>query len=207
MNKKLLATLIIPLLGMTACGGNDFKEVVYFADSYNGVVVAETGYKRSGFVVATYTLEPEDLEYITTNIYSNFPSSFAIANTYSRNADSEELPPEITTSVHISGTSFNLKRDKSTISFYETYSDVAYNEGKRIARFVTHEDVKTADSAKSYAFAYLLSGGSTLTIETKSTELPTSSWSVKMATHSFAEKVSERLVQYADYEAVYYTFK
>ena len=206
MNKKLLATLIIPLLGMTACGGNEFKQVAYFSDS-SGVLVSEKGYKRSGYVVATYTVKDEDLEYINENIYSNFPSSFELAMPYNRGAEEESLPVEPYSYVSIGGSMYNLKLNKTTVSFYETYTDVAYNAEKRIARFTTHEDVKTAESVALYSTVYVLNSGSTLTIQKDDAVSPSVKWSVKLPKHTFEEKVSERYVQYAEYESVTYTLK
>lgn len=206
MNKKLLATLIIPLLGMTACGGNEFKQVAYFSDG-SGVLVSEKGYKRSGYVVATYTLKDEELEYINENVYANFPSSFEIAMPYSRGAEEEALPAEPYSSISVPGTMYYLKPNKTTISWYETYTDVAYNAEKRIARFTTHENVKTADSVTLYSTVYVLNSGSTLLIQKDDAVSPSVKWSVKLPKHTFEEKVSERYVQYAEYESVTYTLK
>jgi len=208
MNKKLLATLIIPLLGMTACGNNDLKEVTYFADSQNGTVVSEKGYKKTVYVVATYDVPEEVKEPIAQNYYANFPASLNLAMSFTRGAEAEALPAELPASVKIGGTMYYLKLNKATVSYYETYSDVFYNEGKRVAKFVKHEDVKTAESTSDYSTAYVLSFPSdSLTIEKNDKETPCKDWTIRRPVHVFEEKTSERLVQYAEQEIVYYTFK
>lgn len=209
MNKKLLATLIIPVLGMTACGNNDFKEVTYFADSINGEVVSEKGYYKTGYVVATYDVPEEAKEPIAQNYYANFPTSFNIAKNFTRYAEEETLPIELPASVKIGETMYYLKLNKATVSYYETYSDVFYNEGKRVAKFVTHEDVKTAESTSDYSTAYILPINDivSLRIRNDDTENPSKKWTITNAVHSFEEKASERLVQYAEFDQVLYTFK
>lgn len=210
MNKKLLATLIIPLLGMTACGGNDFKEVKYFSAA-GFAPVTEKGYVKSCKMVATYLVSAEDLEYLTTNNYVGFPSSFAIYFEFGVEPGSDEAPFEAPKNVRIHNTGRVMELQENSEAVFESYTEVGYNEGKRIAKFTVHEDKEAEGSHGSYSTAYKADDnymGYTLTISVPAgSDLPATKWTVSLPQHKFEEKQYERYVTYGEDTQVSYSFK
>ncbi len=210
MNKKLLATLIIPLLGMTACGGNDFKEVKFFSAA-GFTPVTEKGYVKSCKMVATYLVSAEDLEYLTTNNYVGFPSSFAIYFEFNKIPGSDEAAFEAPKNVRIHNTGRVMKLQENSEAVFESYTEVGYNEGKRTAKFTVHEDKEAEDSHGSYSTAYEANDsylGYTLTISIpEGSDSPATKWTVSLPQHKFEEKQYERYVTYGEDTQVSYAFK
>ena len=212
MNKKLLATLIIPLLGMTACGGNDFKEVKYFQVG-NFAPVNEKGYVKSCKMVATYLVSAEDLEYLTANKYVGFPSSFAIYFEFDVEPGSDEAAFEAPETVRIHDTGRVMELQEKSEAVFESYTEVGYNEGKRTAKFTVHEDKEAEGSHGSYSTAYKAEHDSyydyyTLRISVPAgSDLPAPKWTVSLPQHKFEEKQYERFVTYGEDTQVSYSFK
>ena len=210
MNKKLLATLIIPLLGMTACGGNDFKEVKYFSAA-GFAPVTEKGYVKSCKMVATYLVSAEDLEYLTANNYVGFPSSFAIYFEFSKIPGSDKAAFEAPKNVRIDDTGRVMELQENSEAVFESYTEVGYNEGKRTAKFTVHEDKEVEGSHGSYSAAYKAEYdyvNYTLTISIPAgSDLPATKWTVSLPQHKFEEKQYERYVTYGEDTQVEYAFK
>ena len=210
MNKKLLATLIVPLLGMTACGGNDFKEVKFFSAA-GFAPVTEKGYVKSCKMVATYLVSAEDLEYLTANNYVGFPSSFAIYFEFDKIPGSDKAAFEAPKNVRIHNTGRVMELQENSEAVFENYTEVGYNEGKRTAKFTVHEDKVAEGSHGSYSTAYKADYNYvdyTLTISIPAgSDLPATKWTVSLPQHKFEEKQYERYVTYGEDTQVEYAFK
>ena len=196
MNKKLLSLLVLPLIGMTACSGNSFKEVKYLQVG-NSLYVTEKGVTENVSHVGTYKLTEASKTDIGAYLL-NFPSSFNLYQVENVNPNRDQTPFDLPEELHffISGVNVTLELDGTETKF-RTYYDYYYNEGTREIKAVVHEDepLLTGGSSSVKALRYNDYGGLPFKVEIDEdvTEFPTSKYSIKSVEHEFVSKTKERI--------------
>lgn len=202
MNKKLLTLLVLPLVGMTACSGNKFKEVNYL--EVNGaVLVTEKGSAKAVYELGTYEFDEADLATIR-GTYVDFPASFNVYYTHGEDPNVDRAPFEMPTQIVRMG--FVLKLNEASKTVYKTSSEVFFDEGSRTVKSVISEEKLVSGSLTS---AYY--NGTILTIEEGAgpIEYPTSNYTLKSnyVVRDFAEKNYERYTALGKSDTVVVAYK
>lgn len=202
MNKKLLALLVLPLVGMTACSGNKFKEVNYL--SVNGAVcVTEKGSAKTVYELGTYEFSEADLATIR-GWYVNFPASFNVYYSHAEDPNVDRAPFEMPTQIVRMG--YVLKLNEASKTVYETSGEVFFNEGSRTVKSVISEEKLVSGSLTSAYYSL-----TNLNIEEGAgpIEYPTSNYTLKgdHVVREFAEKNYERYTVLGKSDTVVVAYK
>ena len=199
MNKKLLSLLVLPLVGMTACSGNSFKEVKYLAFSSYNVLVTEKGVRETVSHVGTYRITDESATAIGAYLL-NFQRTFNLYLTESIDPTADQVPVELpkTKVFNVLGVSVTMEL-QGTESKYRTYNDYYYNEGSHEVKIVEHTDEPVLNGYSSSAKAIRFyqesySAPITIKIDDSVTEYPTANYEVKYLEHEFVSTVRERIM-------------
>lgn len=202
MNKKLLALLVLPLVGMTACSGNKFKEVNYLKVN-NAVLVAEKGLAKVVYELGTYEFDEADLATIR-GWYVDFPASFNVYYSHSEDPNVDKAPFEMPTQIVRMG--FTLKLNEASKTVYETSGEVFFDEGSRTIKSVISEEKLVSGSLTSAYYS-----GTNLNIEVGAgpIEYPTSNYKLKgdYVVREFAEKNYERYTTLGKSDTVVVAYK
>lgn len=195
MNKKLLSLLVLPLVGMASCGGNNFKEVKYL--SVNGATyVTEKGVVETISHVAKYKLD-ETSSATIANYLVDFPSTFNIYVTerIDPNADKTPyvMPKTIDFDAGLVSVKLNLEGNETR---FRTYTEYFYNESSRQVKAVVHEDEPLlTGSSEMSAICDPEYGQPDVRVEfqEETPSFPTSKYSLKYVEHKFTNVTKERI--------------
>jgi len=195
MNKKLLSLLVLPLVGMASCSGNNFKEVKYL--SVNGATyVTEKGAVETISHVAKYKLD-ETSSAAIANYLVDFPSTFNIYVTerIDPNADKTPhvMPKTINFDAGLVSVKLNLEGDETR---FRTYAEYFYNEGSRQVKAVVHEDEPLLTGSSEMSAIYYPEYGQPdvrVEFEEETPTFPTSKYSLKCVEHKFTNVTKERI--------------
>ena len=202
MNKKLLALLVLPLVGMTACSGNKFKEVNYL--SVNGaILVTEKGTAKAVYELGTYAFSEADLATVR-GYYVDFPASFNVYYIHGEDPNVDRAPFEMPTQIIKYG--FTLKLVESSKTVYETSGNVFYDEGSRTVKSAISEEKLVSGSLTS---AYYYQTNLDIVEGTGPIEYPTSNYKLKgdYVVRNFAEKNYERYTTLGKSDTVVVAYK
>ncbi len=202
MNKKLLALLALPLVGMTACSGNKFKEVNYL--EVNGeVLVTEKGSAKAVYELGTYEFDEADIANIRS-WYVDFPTSFNVYYVYGEDPNVDSVPFEMPTQISRMG--FVLKLNEASKTVYKTSSEVFFDEGLRTVKSVISEEKLVSGSLTS---AYYYNTNLNIEVGTGPIEYPTSNYTIKSdnVVHDFVEKNYERYTTLGKSDTVVVAYK
>lgn len=195
MNKKLLSLLVLPLVGMASCGGNNFKEVKYL--SVNGATyVTEKGAVETVAHVGKYKLD-ETSSAAIANYLVDFPSTFNIyfEETINPNRDKTtfKMPESINFNFGVVNVNLDLEGNETR---FRTYTEYFYNESSRQVKAVVHEDEPLlTGSAEMSAICDPEYGQPDVRVEfqEETPSFPTSKYSLKYVEHKFTSATKERI--------------
>lgn len=195
MNKKLLSLLVLPLVGMTSCSGNNFKEVKYL--SVNGATyVTEKGIVETISHVGKYKLDETSSAAIATYLV-DFPSTFNIYLTETSDPNRDKTTFKMPESINFNFGVVNVNLDlEGNETRFRTYTEYLYNEGSRQIKAVVHEDEPLLTGSSEMSAIYYRGSGQPdvrIKFEEEIPSFPTSKYSLKCVEHKFANVTKERI--------------